>query len=149
MKRKTSKPLVINNRRARFDYEFIDTWIAGIQLVGTEVRSLREGRANLTNAYCYIDRGECWLKEMEIHESANQTFQHQPKRLRKLLLRKAEIEKIERSLDKGLTIIPNRVFLKGPYWKAEIVLARGRKNWDKRNLIKERDIDREQKREGK
>lgn len=146
MKKKPTYPRIFN-RKAKFDYVLIDSWIAGIQLTGTEVKSLREGRANLTDAYCYIQNGECFLKEMDISQGTTKSYQHEPRRIRKLLLRKSEINKIERSLDTGLTIIPTVVFLKGSYWKIEINIAQGKKLWDKRACIKERDLNREQKRE--
>ncbi len=137
----------IKNKRARFDYEIIDKYVAGIQLVGTEIKAIREGKASLADSFCeFNDRGELFVVNMYINEYSHGThYNHLPKRERKLLLNKKELKKLRREVDRnGMTIVPLRLFIndKG-FAKLEIGLARGRKNYDKRNLLKERDIKRQ------
>lgn len=138
--------IVIKNKRATFDYEILETWIAGIVLTGTEIKSLRLGKASLVDTYCFIDNGELWIRGLNISQYLWGTYNnHQPKRDRKLLLQKRELHKIERSLqDKGLTMVGLRLFIneKG-LAKVMIGLAKGRKNYDKRDYIKEKDAKRE------
>jgi SsrA-binding protein len=141
-----SNSVNIKNKKARFEFEFIDTMIAGIMLKGTEIKSIREGKASLQEAYCYFKNEELFIKAMNITPYAEAThFNHDPVRERKLLLNKREIEKWQSKLEeKGLTIVPVRLFLndKG-LAKVEIALAKGKKIYDKRDSIKERDNKRE------
>lgn len=136
----------IKNRRATFDYEILETYVAGIVLTGTEIKSIRLGKASLVDSYCYFDRGELWIKGMNIAEYHWGTYNnHQPKRDRKLLLNKRELYKLERALqDTGLTVVGLKLFLNDRgLAKVEIGLARGRKRFDKREYIKEKDAKRE------
>lgn len=137
----------IKNKRARFDYEILDKYIAGIQLVGTEIKAIREGKAGLTDSFCeFNDRGELFVVNMYINEYSHGThYNHLPKRERKLLLNKKELRKLRREVEKnGMTIVPLRLFINEKGWaKLEIALARGRKKYDKRQLLKERDIKRQ------
>ncbi|MFI3303669.1 MAG: SsrA-binding protein [Rikenellaceae bacterium] len=140
------KNINIRNRRATFDYEILEEYVGGVVLVGTEIKSIRMGKASLTDSYCYIDRGELWIKGMNIAEyhwgSCNN---HAPKRDRKLLLNKKELVKIERSLqDRGLTMVGLKLFLNDRgLAKVVVGLARGRKAYDKREYLKENDAKRE------
>ena len=136
----------IKNKRATFDYEIIERYIAGIQLGGTEIKSIREGRASLVDSYCYFVSGELWTKGMNIAEYFYGTYNnHQPTRERKLLLHKKELNKLERKTkESGLTIIPLRLFLNDRgYAKLEIALAKGKKQHDKRETLKQKDASRE------
>lgn len=136
----------IRNRRATFDYEIIETYTAGIVLTGTEIKSLRLGKASMVDSYCYLDRGELWIRGVNIAEYHWGTYNnHQPKRDRKLLLTKRELGKLERSLqDNGLTVVGLKLFINNRgLAKVEIGLARGRKRYDKREYIKEKDAKRE------
>jgi SsrA-binding protein len=136
----------IRNKKASFEYEFLEKYVTGIQLVGTEIKSIREGKANLTDAYCSFRNHELWIQGMHIAEYGWGTCNnHVPRRERKLLLTRRELNKLERkSQDKGLTIIAIQMFLneKG-YAKLEIALARGKKMYDKRQDIKQKDAKRE------
>ena len=136
----------IKNKRAFFDYEIIDTYVAGIVLTGTEIKSIRLGKASLVDCYCYFHQGELYVRGMNVAEYHWGTYNnHQPKRDRKLLLNKKELNKIERALqDKGLTVVGLKLFLneKG-LAKLQIGIAKGRKNYDKREYIKEKDAKRE------
>lgn len=140
------KNISIKNKRATFDYEILETWTAGIVLTGTEIKSLRLGKASLVDSYCFMDRGEMFIRGLNISEYHWGTYNnHQPKRDRKLLLQKRELNKIARSLqDKGLTVVGLRLFInERGLAKVVIGLARGRKNYDKRDYIKEKDARRE------
>jgi len=141
----------IQNRQARFAYHLDDVFTAGLQLYGTEVKSLREGKANLSDSYCYLnDRGELYIKNLHIAEFRLGTFSnHLPLRERKLLLKKNELAKIQKALkDVGTTIVPLKLFFSARGWaKLEIATAKGKKLHDKRAALKERDIDRDTKRE--
>lgn len=132
----------IKNKRATFDFEILDKYVAGIMLGGTEIKSIREGRASLVDAYCYFVSGELWVKGMNIAEYFYGTFNnHQPTRERKLLLQKKELYKLERKTkESGLTIIPLRMFLNDRgLAKLEIGLAKGKKQHDKRETLKLKD----------
>jgi len=136
----------IKNKRATFDYEILDRFVAGIQLGGTEIKSIREGRASLVDAYCYFVSGELWAKGMNIAEYFYGTYNnHQPTRERKLLLHKKELYKLERKTkESGLTIIPMRLFINDRgLAKLEIGLAKGKKQYDKRETLKQKDSSRE------
>jgi SsrA-binding protein len=143
------KTISIENRRASFEYFFLNTFTAGIVLAGTEIKSIREGKANLQDAYCFLDKDEVFIKNMNISLYTHAThFNHISGRDRKLLLNKTEINKIKVKLkDVGLTIIPIRLFVneKG-LAKLEIAVAKGKKAYDKRNSIKEKDVERDMKR---
>jgi len=130
----------ILNKRARFDYEFIDTYTAGVVLNGVEVKFIRKGHLTFVDSFCSFQNNELFMKNVSISGIGNDNI----KRDRKLLLKKKELNKIKKDLDKGLTIIPTRLYEneKGLF-KVEIVLARGKKLYDKRETIKKRDIDKE------
>ncbi|MBQ1205321.1 MAG: SsrA-binding protein SmpB [Alistipes sp.] len=136
----------IKNKRATFDYEILEEWVAGVVLVGTEIKSIRAGKASMVDTYCYFDRGELWIRGVNIAEYAWGTCNnHTPRRDRKLLLTARELQKLERaSQDKGLTIVGLRLFLtERGLAKIAIGLARGRKAYDKREYLKENDAKRE------
>lgn len=140
------KNVNIRNKRATFDYEIIEEYIAGIVLVGTEIKSLRLGKASLVDSYCYFERNELWIRNVNIAEYTWGTCNnHVPKRDRKLLLNRKELNKLQRSLqDRGLTVVGLRVFLNDRgLAKVAIGLARGRKSYDKREYIKSNDAKRE------
>lgn len=135
-------PINIKNKRASFDYEVTDTYTAGIVLTGTEIKSIRLGKASLVDTFCYFNRGELWVKNMNITEYFYGSYNnHIARRERKLLLNRKELRKLERdSLSPGFTIIPLRMFVneKG-LAKVVVGLGRGKKEYDKRETIKERD----------
>lgn len=136
----------IQNRRASFDYTFIEKYIAGIVLTGTEIKSVRLGKVSLADSYCYMRNGELFITNMHINEYDKGSYNnHSPLRERKLLLNKHELQKIDRKLkDQGLTIVPVRMFIsKESYAKLEIAVAKGKKVYDKREDIKKKDIERE------
>ncbi len=137
--------VLVSNRKARHEYEILETLEAGIALKGTEVKSLRSGNANLQDGYAVIKNGEVWLLGMHIspYEQGN-INNHEPKRDRRLLLQKKQIRKLfGRVAEKGLTLVPLSVYFKGPYAKIELALARGKKTFDKREAIAKRDAQRE------
>lgn len=137
-----AKNINIKNRRASFDYEIGDTYTAGLVLTGTEIKSIRAGKASLTDSYCVIDRGEVWVKGMNISEYFYGSYNnHAARRDRKLLLSKKEIAKIDKAIsDPGFTLIPLRIFISDRgYAKLVIGVARGKKQYDKRQAIKERE----------
>ncbi|MBD5286412.1 MAG: SsrA-binding protein SmpB [Muribaculaceae bacterium] len=137
-----AKNINIKNRRATFDYEIGDTYTAGMVLTGTEIKSIRAGKASLTDSYCMIDRGEVWVKGMNISEYFYGSYNnHAARRDRKLLLSKKEIAKIEKAIsDPGYTLIPLRIFINDRgYAKLVVGVARGKKQYDKRQAIKERE----------
>ena len=140
------KEVNIKNRRATFDYAISDTFTAGIVLTGTEIKSIRQGKASLVDTFCYVNNGEVWVKNMYIAEYFYGTYNnHTERRDRKLLLNKKEIANIEKSgKESGFSIIPLRLFIseKG-YAKLVIGIARGKKEYDKRQAIKERDDKRD------
>lgn len=139
------------NRKARFDYECLENYEAGIVLTGSEVKSLRARNANLRDSFCIIKNGEAFIVNMHIsHYSPATIFNHEPTRTRKLLLKKNEIKRlIGKTKERGLVLIPLRVYFKNRYAKVEIALAKGRKKYEKKELIKERDIKRELRRDFK
>ena len=140
------KDINIKNKRARFEYQIIDTFIAGIKLYGTEIKSIRLGKALITDSFCTFKNNELWIRGMHITEYEFGTYtNHEPKRERKLLLNRLELEKIQKKLkDQGLTIVPLRLFIteKGCA-KLEIAIAKGKKLHDKRNSLKEKDTQRD------
>ncbi|WP_110206198.1 SsrA-binding protein SmpB [Nocardioides daejeonensis] len=149
MVREQGTKLIAQNKKARHDYHIDDTWEAGLVLVGTEVKSLREGRANLVDGFADIDGGEAWLHNVHIPEYTQGTWtNHMSRRKRKLLLNRAEINKIEKKLgEKGYTLVPLSLYFKDGRAKVEIALARGKKQWDKRHSIAERQANREKEQE--
>jgi SsrA-binding protein len=147
-KRKAAAGDVATNRQASFRYEFLDRVEAGIQLQGTEVKSVREGGVQLKDAYAAVRDGEVWLHNMHIAPYAPASREnHEPERARKLLLHRREIDRlIGTTQEKGLTLVPTRMYFKGPRAKVEIAVARGKDVGDKRRSIKERDMKREAER---
>ncbi|HIT83498.1 MAG TPA: SsrA-binding protein [Candidatus Avibacteroides faecavium] len=132
----------IKNRRASFDYEFIDQYTAGIVLTGTEIKSIRLGKASLVDTFCYFVKGELWVKNMNVSEYFYGSYNnHASRRDRKLLLEKKELIKLERAVkESGFTIVPVRLFInERGLAKLVIALAKGKKQYDKREAIKERD----------
>ena len=142
----TSISINIKNRKASFSYQIIDKYNAGIVLLGTEIKSIRNNLANISDAYCIFIDGELWVKNLHINEYSNSGHKnHEPKRSRKLLLNRIELNKIETKVkEKGMSIVPIRLFSneKGKI-KLEISLAKGKKIYDKRESIKEKDIKRD------
>lgn len=137
----------IVNRKASFDYTFIEKYTAGVVLLGSEVKSIRESKVSMVDAFCYFSNGELILKGLNVTPGLN-AFQHEPLREKKLLLKKRELKKMESNIDKGISIIPVRIFLsERGLIKIEIALAKGKKTWDKKESTKERDIKRETDRE--
>ena len=141
-------PDVATNRQASYRYNLLDKWEAGIVLTGTEVKSLREGKATLKDGYASVQDGEVWLHNIHIPPYAPATREnHEPERPRKLLLHKREIERlIGKTKEKGLTLVPTRLYFSGRHAKVEIALARGKDVGDKRQAIKERELKREMER---
>lgn len=137
--------LIAQNKKARHDYHIEDTLEAGMVLQGTEVKSLRAGRASLVDGFVDLDNGEVWLHGVHIPEYAQGTWtNHAARRKRKLLLNRAEITKLERKVgDKGYTIVPLSLYFKDGRAKVEIALARGKKEYDKRHSLAERQANRE------
>jgi len=143
------KQIVATNRRGRFEYEIVDTFEAGIVLVGPEVKSLREGHANLGDAFATVHRGELWLEKLHIsaYEAATRANPSDPQRRRKLLLHRREIDRLKgRIAEKGLTLIPLSVYFLRGRAKVELALARGKHQHDKRETIRRREGDREARR---
>lgn len=141
--------VIATNRRARFEYEILDTYEAGIQLVGPEVKSLRAGRANLGDAFAQVHRGELWLEKLHIspYEPATRDNPSDPQRRRKLLLHRHEIARLEgRVAEKGLTLVPVTLYFRHGRAKVELALARGKHRHDKRETIRRREHDRETQR---
>lgn len=146
---KLQKTINIQNRKASFEYYFLEEYSAGMVLTGTEIKSIREGKVSMADAYCFFDKGELYVKNMNISKYEFGThYNHNPLRERKLLLSRKELRKLENKLtDKGLTIIPTRVFINDSgLAKMDIALAKGKKLYDKRDSIKEKDMKREQDR---
>lgn len=139
---------IATNRQARFRYDLLERWEAGIALQGSEVKSLRDGKANLKDAYAIVRDGEVWLQNMHIapYEPAAGEG-HEPERPRKLLMHRYEIERlIGKTQERGLTLVPTRLYFSGPRAKVELALARGREQRDKREAIREREQSREMQR---
>ena len=141
------KTVNIQNKKARFEYEFLDKYTAGIQLTGTEIKSIRESKARITESFCeFNDRGELFVINMFIEEYMyGNVYNHKPKSSRRLLLNKRELKKLEKSVKNvGLTIIPLRLFLTEKGWaKLDIALCKGKKTHDKREVMKDRDNKRD------
>lgn len=140
------KSVNIQNKKARFEYELIDKFVAGLQLTGTEIKSIRLSKASIAESFCSFKENELYIIGMNIEEYSHGTYaNHQPKRDRKLLLSRQELDKIQKKLkDVGLTIVPLKLFLSEKGWaKVEIAIAKGKKLHDKRNTIKDRDVQRD------
>ncbi len=139
---KLSRDISIKNKRATFNFELLDRFTAGMVLTGTEIKSIRLGKANLSDSYALMIRGELWIKNLQISEYDNGTYNnHNPGRDRKLLLTKRELRKIDRlTRETGFTIVPVKLFINEKGWaKLEIAVAKGKKAYDKRESIKEKD----------
>ena len=145
MAREQGTKTIAQNRKARHDYHIEDTYEAGLVLTGTEVKSLRQGRASLVDGFVDIENGEAWLHAVHIPEYSQGTWtNHSARRKRKLLLHRDEIAKLDRQVsEKGLTVIPLSLYFNDGRAKVEIALAKGKKAWDKRQSIAERTADRE------
>ena len=146
---KIRKNIEIKNRKASHEYSFLETFTAGLVLRGTEIKSIRLGKANISEAYCYFNGGELFIKNMNINPYEFGThYNHEPLRERKLLLSKRELNKLQDKLkDVGLTLIPTRLFVNdGGLAKLNIALAKGKKLYDKRESIKARDVERQESR---
>jgi SsrA-binding protein len=145
-KQRFSSNISIKNRQAGFEYELLDKYVAGIVLTGTEIKSIREGKVNLQDGYCYVNNGEVFVKGINITPYAQGThYNHEATRERKLLLKRSEIKKLEGKVEeKGLTLVPVKLFINDRgFAKLEIALGRGKKLHDKRTSIKEREAKRE------
>src|SRR5688572_32944247 len=138
-------PDVATNRQASYRYHLLDKWECGLVLTGTEVKSLREGKATLKDGYATVKNGEVWLYNVHIPPYAPASREnHEPERPRKLLLKRREIERLlMKTSEKGLTLVQTRVYFKGPHAKVEIALAKGKDHVDKRRDIKDRDLNRD------
>lgn len=145
MAKEQGTKLIAQNKKARHDYHIEDTWEAGLVLMGTEVKSLRQGRASLVDGFAEIDNGEAWLLQVHIPEYSQGTWtNHSSRRRRKLLLNRHEIDRIERKLgDKGYTLVPLKLYFKDGRAKVEIALAKGKKAYDKRHALAEKQANRE------
>ena len=145
MPREQGRKVVASNRKARHDYTILDTYEAGMALTGTEVKSLRAGRASLVDAFGHESNGEVYLHGMHIPEYTQGTWtNHEPRRVRKLLLKRDEIHKLQGKLrDDGVTLVPLQVYFNNGYAKVEIGLAKGKKSFDKRQDLANRDAQRE------
>jgi SsrA-binding protein len=138
--------IVADNRQARFQYEILETYEAGVELRGTEVKSVRQGKVNLRDGYALIRNGEAWLHNVHVspHDTASQVFNHDPRRTRKLLLHAQEIRKLIGQVEQqGLTLVPLKMYLKRGWVKLTIGLARGKKLHDKREDLKRKQAKRE------
>ncbi len=149
--KKKYNAVCINNRKAKFDYEFIETFVAGIVLTGTEIKSIREGKASLVDTYCYVLKGEVWIKNSYIAKYKDGTYlNHEERRERKLLLTKKQIRKIEsESKNPRMTVIPVKMFIDEETHgrcKVLIALAKGKREFDKRQTLKENEAKREMER---
>jgi SsrA-binding protein len=146
MKPRFSNDINIRNRQAGFEYELLDKYVAGMVLTGTEIKSIREGKVNLQDGYCYFNNGELYTKGINITPYAQGThYNHEATRERKLLLKRSEIKKLEgRTEEKGLTLVPTRLFInERGIAKLEIAVAKGKKLHDKRDSIRDREAKRE------
>ena len=145
MPRESGQKVIAQNRKARHDYTILDTYEAGVALTGTEVKSLRAGRASLVDGYATIKDGEVWLQGVHIPEYTQGTWtNHTPRRVRKLLLHREEINRlIGKTRESGLTLVPLQMYFRDGKVKVEIALARGKRTYDKRQDLARRDAERE------
>ncbi len=143
--REAAQKNIAENRKAFHDYHMLETFDAGMALLGTEVKSIREGNVNLRDSFARIESGEVWIYNVHINPYSHRGYSdHEPTRRRKLLLRKAEIRKlIGKTVEKGMTLVPTRMYFQNGYVKVAIALAKGKKAHDKRETIKRREADRE------
>lgn len=148
MARERGRKVIAQNRKARHDYSIEDVVEAGLVLTGTEVKSLRAGRASLVDGFAEVSGGEVWLRNVHIPEYTEGTWtNHEPRRSRKLLLRKDEIRRLAgKTQERGLTLVPLSLYFKDGYAKVEVALARGKRSYDKRQALAERQADREAQR---
>ncbi|MDO5682685.1 MAG: SsrA-binding protein SmpB [Propionibacteriaceae bacterium] len=148
MAKEKGRTMVAQNKKARHDYHIHDTYEAGLVLTGTEVKSLRQGRASLVDAFATVDEGEVWLRQAHIPEYSHGTWtNHTARRTRKMLLNRREIDRIARALQTtGSTLIPLSLYFSDGYAKVEIAVATGKREYDKRETIRRRDADREAER---
>jgi SsrA-binding protein len=145
-KKEKKKEIRIANRKARFEYEILERYLAGIALLGTEIKSLRDGKANIAESYGYVEGGELFVRNMNIQEYSHGNINnHDPLRIRKLLLQRRELNKIEKSIkDTGITLVPLLLFInERGLAKVEIGVCRGKKMHDKRHQLKEKSLKRE------
>ena len=140
-----TETLIADNRKAFFDYHILETFEAGVVLNGTEVKGIREGKANLRDAYARVEQGEVWLYNVHINAYSHRGYvDHDPKRRRKLLLHRAEIRKlIGKTVERGLTLVPTRMYFKNGRVKVAVALAKGKQLHDKRETIRRRETERE------
>jgi len=149
MKEKTERELaessIAENRKAHHDYHLLETFEAGVALLGTEVKAIREGRANLRDSFARVDNGEVYLYNVNISPYSHRGYaDHEPLRQRKLLLHRDEIRKLTgKTVEKGMTLVPTRMYFKNGRVKVSVSLAKGKKDYDKRETIKRREVDRE------
>src|SRR5215467_15644091 len=145
MPKEVGRKVIASNRKARHDYTILDTYEAGVVLMGTEVKSLRLGRASLVDSFATVDDGEVWLRGLHIPEYDRGTWtNHEPRRTRKLLLHRAEILRlIGKTKESGLTLVPLSMYFSDGRVKVELALARGKRSYDKRQDMARRDADRE------
>ena len=143
--RKEDRRLIAENRKARHDYHVLDTWEAGVVLLGTEVKAIREGRVNLRDSYARVEDGEVFVYNVHISPYSHRGYsEHEPLRRRKLLLHRSEIRKlVGKTVERGMTLVPVRMYFKNRRVKMSIALAKGKKEYDKRETIKRREADRE------
>ena len=143
--REKAQRVIADNRKAFHDFHVLDTWEAGVALLGTEVKAIREGRVNLRDSYAVVEKGEVFALNIHISPYSHRgSADHEPMRKRKLLLHKQEIRKlIGRTVEKGLTLVPLKMYFKGGKVKMAVGLARGKKSHDKRETMKKRESDRE------
>jgi SsrA-binding protein len=143
--KESGRRAIVSNRRARHDYTVLDTYEAGLVLTGTEVKSLRAGRASLTDAFATVDDGEVWLRNLHVPEYDQGSWtNHEPRRPRKLLLHREEIERlIGKTREGGLTLVPLQLYFRDGKVKVELALARGKRSYDKRADLAKRDAERE------
>lgn len=143
--RSDAETLIADNRKAHFDYHILETFEAGVQLLGTEVKGIREGKASLRDSYARVDKGEVWLFNVHINPYSHRGYvDHDPRRKRKLLLHAIEIRKlIGKTTERGLTLVPLRMYFKRGRVKVAIALVKGKQTHDKRETIRKREVDRE------
>ena len=143
--REQAQKIIADNRKAHHDYHLLETFEAGVALVGTEVKSIREGGANLRDSFARIEAGEVWIYNVHISPYRNRGYaDHDPTRKRKLLLHRREIRKlIGKTVEKGMTLVPTRLYFKDGRVKVAVSIAKGKKDYDKRETIKKRETDRE------
>jgi SsrA-binding protein len=143
--RESAQKLIADNRKALHDYHILDEWEAGVALLGTEVKAIREGRVNLRDSFARLDKGEIWLSNVHISPYSHRgSAEHEERRQRKLLLHRHEILKLAgRVKEKGLTLVPLRMYFKKGRVKVALALAKGKQDHDKRETIRKREVDRE------